>query len=89
MVRPDLLELGLQLLDLEAGELGEAHVEDRLGLLLAQLEPLPELRVGLGGVLGAADDLDHLVDVVDGDLEALEDVLPPRPRRGRTGSAGR
>ena len=33
-------------------------------------------RVGVGGVLGAADDLDHLVDVVDGDLEALEDVLP-------------
>ena len=37
---------------------------------------LREPGVGLGGVLRAADDLDHLVDVVDGDLEALEDVLP-------------
>ena len=72
---PDFLELGLQLLDLEAGELGQPHVEDRVGLLLAQLEPLPEPGVGLGRVLGAADDLDDLVDVVDGDLEAFEDVL--------------
>ena len=72
----DLLQLGLQLLDLEAGELGEAHVEDRVALLLAQAEPLPELGIRLGRVVRAPDDLDHLVDVVDGDLEALEDVLP-------------
>ena len=58
------------------GELGQPHVEDRVGLLLAQPEPLPEPRVGLGRILGAADDLDDLVDVVDRDLEALEDVLP-------------
>ena len=48
IVRPDLLELGLQLLDLEAGELGQPHVEDGVGLLLAQPEPLPEPGVGLG-----------------------------------------
>ena len=70
-----LLQLGLQLLDLEAGELGEPHVEDRLGLPLGQPEPLPQPGVGLGRVVRAADDLDHLVDVVDGDLEAFEDVL--------------
>ncbi len=29
---------------------------------------------GIGGVVGPADDLDHLVDVVDGDDEAFEDV---------------
>ena len=34
--RADFLELLLELLDLEAGELGEAHVEDRLGLPLAR-----------------------------------------------------
>ena len=73
---PDFLELGLQLVDLEAGELGEPHVEDRVALLLAEPEPLAQLGVGLGRVVRAADDLDHLVDVVDGDLEALEDVLP-------------
>src|SRR3954471_17681087 len=72
----DLLELGLQLLDLEAGQLGQPHVEDGVALLLAQPEPLAQPGVGLGRVLRTADDLDHLVDVVDGDLEALEDVLP-------------
>ena len=34
--RAHFLELRLELLDLEAGELGEAHVEDRLGLPLAR-----------------------------------------------------
>ena len=32
----DLAQLGLELLDFEAGELGEPHVEDRVGLLLAR-----------------------------------------------------
>ena len=76
IVRPDLLQLGLELLDLEAGELGQPHVEDRVALLLAEAEPLPQLGVGLGRVLRAPDDLDDLVDVVDRDLEAFEDVLP-------------
>ena len=73
--RADFLQLLLQLLDLEAGELGEAHVEDRLGLPLGELEPLLQLRARRRRVLGRADELDHRVDVVDGDLEAFEDVL--------------
>ena len=73
--RAHFLQLLLQLLDLEPGELGEAHVEDRLGLPLAQLEAALQLRARLRRVLRLADDLDHLVDVVDGDLEPLEDVL--------------
>ena len=44
IVGADFLQLFLELLDLEAGELGEAHVEDRLGLPLAELEPLLKLR---------------------------------------------
>ena len=71
-----LLELGLQLLDLEAGELRQPHVEDGLGLLLAQLEPLAEPGVGIGHVLRLLDDLDDFVDVVHRDLQAVEDVLP-------------
>ncbi len=71
-----LLQLGVQLFDLEPGELGQAHVEDGIALLLAEAEPLPQLRVGLGRVLRLPDDLDDLVDVVDRDLEAVEDVLP-------------
>ena len=42
--RAHFLELCLELLDLQTRELGEAHVEDRLGLPLAQLEPLLQLR---------------------------------------------
>ena len=71
-----LLQLGLQLLDLEPGELGQPHVENGVALLLAEAEPLAEPGIGLGGVVRPADDLDHLVDVVDGDLEAIQDVLP-------------
>ena len=73
---PHLLQLGVQLLDLEAGELGQTHVEDGVALLLAEAEPLAQLGIGFGRVLGLPDDLDDLVDVVDGDLEAVEDVLP-------------
>ena len=73
--RADFLQLLLELLDLEAGELGEAHVEDRLGLALGELEALLELRAGRRRVLGRANDLDDRVDVVDRDLEAFEDVL--------------
>ena len=73
--RLHFLELRLELLDLQAGELGEAHVEDRLGLPLAQLEPLLKLRARRRRVGRGANELDHRVDVVDGDLEPLEDVL--------------
>ena len=86
-VGEDVLELGdelddrevlvLDLLALERGEAGEAHVEDRLGLELRQLEaassgsPCAPLDVGR-----LADGLDDRVEVVEGDLEALEDVGP-------------
>ena len=73
--RADFLELGLELLDLEARQLREPHVEDRLGLTLRELEPLLQLGTRLRRVLRLANDLDHLVDVVDGDLETIQDVL--------------
>ena len=69
------LDLLLQLLALEPGELGEAHVEDRLGLDFRQLEAELELRARARRVLGGANDLDDRIDVVDGDLQPLEDVL--------------
>jgi hypothetical protein len=71
----DFLELLVQLRDLEGGEPGEPHVEDFGRLPLGQLVALAQRGVRGRRVLGLLDDLDHLVDVVDGDLQALEDVL--------------
>jgi hypothetical protein len=68
-------ELRLELLDLEAGELREAHVEDRFGLPLGELEARLQLRARHRRVVRRANELDHRVDVVDGDLEPLENVL--------------
>ena len=65
-----------ELVDLESGEPAQRHVENGVGLDLAQLEPVDEVGPGVGGVGRATDDLDHLVDVVDGDDEAFEDVGP-------------
>ena len=55
----------------------ELQLEDRVRLRLVERERLHQL---LGGVLLAvafADDLDGLVEAVEDDLEALEDVDPP------------
>ena len=85
-VGEDVLELGdllddrevlvLDLLALEGGQAGQSHVEDRLGLEVRQLEPRHQVRLGLLDVGRLADRLDDLVEVVEGDLEALEDVSP-------------
>ena len=85
-VGEDVLELGdelddrevlvLDLLALERGEAGEAHVEDGLGLQLGQVEARHEVVPGDVDVGRLADRLDDRVEVVEGDLEALEDVRP-------------
>ena len=70
-------ELGLLLVELGAGEPREAaqrHVEDVVRLDLAELELLHQLRPGFLGVLRAADDRDDLVEVVERDQQALDDV---------------
>ena len=66
----------LDLVALEAGELLEPQVEDGLGLRPRELEGVDERvarRLAVGGV---ADDADDLVEVVEGDEQALEDVGP-------------
>ena len=78
LVVGDLLEqlgqLGLDLLALQAGQAAQAHLEDGVGLLLGEAEalgePLRRLLVGLRG----ADDRDDLVDVVERDDVALQDM---------------
>ena len=71
----DLIELLLQLLDLEPGETGQTHVEDRLGLAPGEIEALAQPAAGGLRVARSLDDLDRLVDVVDRDPEPFEHVL--------------
>ena len=66
-----LIALALQL---DAGELRQTtqlHVQDVVGLRLGQLEDLDEAFAGLTGILGAADDRDHVIDVEDRDQQTL------------------
>ena len=58
---------------LELAQRPQAHVEDRLGLHVGELERLHQHRLGL--VLGA-DDADHLVEVEVGDQVAVEHLQP-------------
>ena len=69
-----LFVLLVDLAALEARQPAQGQGQHRLGLPLAQ--PEPGLQLGGGDVLvgGAADRLDHLVEVVEADLEALRDV---------------
>ena len=46
-----------------------------MGLTLGELEALPQLHARDLGVARSPDELDHLVDVVDRDLEPFQDVL--------------
>ena len=59
---------------LESGQASQRHFDDRLRLDIGQSEGLHQLLLGVGDRLGGADDGDHLVDVVDGDLLSLADV---------------
>src|SRR5205823_7243691 len=72
----DLLVLLHDLIALEAGEATEPPVDDRLRLLLGEFEAL--LQAVLRGllVLRLTDRLDDRVQVVEGDLEAFEEVGP-------------
>ena len=76
----DLLEqLGVflqELLALEVGQALQAHVEDGLGLDLGQPEALAQALLGLLRRAGGTDEADHLVDVVQGDAQAFEDMGP-------------
>ena len=71
-----LLVLFLDLVALELGEAAELEVEDGLRLAVAHLPRLRhELRLGVFGRVGAADGGDDLVEVLEGDQVALQDVL--------------
>ena len=79
LVVGDLLaQLGQLFLDLgafQAGQAAQAHFQDGVGLLLGKTEALGEARGGFLVRLGGADDVDDLVDVIERNDIAFEDVL--------------
>ena len=75
-VAVELGDLVDELLALEAGQALEAHLEDGRALDVVQAKAVVHALLGLGVVTRRADDVDDLVDVVDGDEKALEDVDP-------------
>ena len=64
----------LDLAALEAGELVEAEFEDGVGLALGERVLRHQLLLGLVAIGGGADDFDEVVEVIEGDDVALEDV---------------
>src|SRR5574338_44426 len=72
----DAAVLVLDLLALEGGEPAELHLQDGVRLHLGQPEARDERLPRHLHVGRRADGGDHLVQVVEGDLEALEDVGP-------------
>ena len=74
----DQLECGIEivqdLLPLETRQPLQPHVENGLRLRVGHAEVLDHPGAGDLGVLGTADQLDELIQVVECDLEALEDM---------------
>ena len=63
-------------LPFETGEALQAHLKNRLCLPFAEREVVDQRDLGLGRGLRRADQFDDLVEVVDRDLQALENVRP-------------
>ena len=64
----------MQLALLKIGELAQAHLNDGAGLHLVEAKTLTQTLAGFIGGLARPDDVHHLVDVVAGDNQALQDV---------------
>ena len=73
---PLLLQLLEDVLDLELAQPVELRLEDGVGLDLGEPEPGDQLGRGVGLAVAVADDLDRLVEVLEDDREAFEDVDP-------------
>ena len=69
-----VVEFLMQLVYTQTCELRQTHINDSLRLELIELEALLQIALGIGRSLRVADDVYHLVDIVNGDDQALEDV---------------
>ena len=70
-----ILVLLLQLRPRKLGQAAQRHVQDVVGLDLGELESGHQPGPGHVCVLRGSDDLDDLVDVIEGDQQALDDVV--------------
>ena len=62
-----LLQFLAEVFNFEAGEALELHINDCLRLYVIKREPLHQRVLGACRIAGAADNLNYLIDVVDGD----------------------
>ena len=72
--REQRVVLVLDLLPLESGERAQTHVDDRRSLHVGEAETRAEVRARVLDGLAAAHDRDDLIDVVECDAEAFEQV---------------
>ena len=70
----DVLVLGADLVALQRGQLAQAHLDDRVGLDLRQLELVHDRLARRVAVARGANGADDLVEVVERDQQAFEDV---------------
>ena len=68
--------LRFQLFPLQTGEGAQTHVNDGLCLHIGQPEPLNQPFLGNLGRLAGTDNMDHFVDIVLGNEQALQDMVP-------------
>ena len=71
-----LVVLLFQLIAFETGQRPQTHVDDRSGLHFRQLEPVYQCDLGFVRALRTADDMDHLVDMIDGYQQTFQNVGP-------------
>ena len=69
-----LLVFGLQLFPVQTLQGNEPHIADGLGLDVIQIEPFHQVLLGV--VIGGADNMDDLVNVVLGNEQALQQMCP-------------
>ena len=70
----DLFVLLVEFILLQAGELSQTHIHDRLSLDVGEAETLAESRLGRLRTFGITYYLDNLVDMVGGDDKSFENM---------------
>ena len=66
--------LGFQLINTQACERSQTHLHDSLTLRIVEIEALLQVRLCISRRAAGADDLNHLVDVIHGDDQALQNM---------------